>query len=57
MDSKKNQIEKFIDAIGLMAEMGAILRDELIKNHFSREEACRIVSNVLASLVNSVNKG
>lgn len=51
MDSKKNQFESFMNAIGSLAEVGAILRDELLKNHFTRDEACKIVSNILSTIL------
>lgn len=44
-----NQLENFIEAIGSMAEMAAIIREALIKNGFTRSEAVDIASNFIIS--------
>ena len=42
-----DELKEFITGIGLICEMSAILRDNLIRNGFTREEACRIVSGYI----------
>lgn len=44
-----NQVENFIEAIGSMTEMAAIIREALIKNGFTRSEAVDIASNFIIS--------
>lgn len=44
-----NQVENFIEAIGSMTEMAAIIREALIKNGFTRSEAVGIASNFIIS--------
>lgn len=41
------QVKNFIEAIGSMAEMAAIIREALIKNGFTRSEAVGIASNFI----------
>lgn len=42
-----NQLENFIENIGSMAEMAAIIREALMKNGFTRSEAVDIASNFI----------
>lgn len=44
-----NQVENFIEAVGSMTEMAAIIREALIKNGFTRSEAVDIASNFIIS--------
>lgn len=46
MDS--NELKNFINGIGALSEMAALLRDSLMQNGFSREEACGLVGVVIA---------
>lgn len=46
-----NQLENFIETIGSMAEMAAIIREALIKNGFTRSEAVSIASNFITSMM------
>lgn len=40
-------ISNFITAVGAMCEVAALLRDGLIKNGFTRDEAVLIVQNYI----------
>ena len=46
-----NQLENFIETIGSMAEMAAIIREALIKNGFTRSEAVGIAGNFITSVM------
>lgn len=46
-----NQLENFIETIGSMAEMTAIIREALMKNGFTRSEAVDIASNFIISMM------
>lgn len=48
-----NQLENFIETIGSMAEMAAIIREALIKNGFTRSEAVDIASNFIISMISN----
>lgn len=45
-----NQLKDFLNAIGAVAETSGLLRDYLIQNGFTRQEAVYICSNMIASL-------
>lgn len=47
----ENHLENFIETIGSMAEIAAIVRDALIKNGFTRSEAVDIASNFITSMM------
>ena len=47
MDEK---LKEFITAIGSMAEMSGIMRDELIRCGFTRKEACEIIGVFLQGI-------
>lgn len=44
---ENEKIKELKIAIGALSEMSGMLRDNLISNGFSREEACAIVSEVI----------
>lgn len=46
-----DQLSNFIETIGSMAEMAAIIREALIKNGFTRSEAVGITSNFITSMM------
>ena len=46
---ENNQLKNFVTGIGAMCEMVGLIRDDLVKNGFTREEACQIVSQVICS--------
>lgn len=46
-----NQLENFIETIGSMAEMAAIIREAFIKNGFTRSEAVDIASSFIISMM------
>lgn len=45
----KFNVNDLINGIGAIAEMGAILRDALMKNGFTRQEAIVIVTESIAA--------
>lgn len=49
------EFNKFINAIGAMGEMCGLLRESLIKNGFTREEANHLVSIFLSETLKSSN--
>lgn len=46
-----NHLKNFIETIGSMAEMAAIIREALMKNGFTRSEAVDIASNFIISMM------
>ena len=52
-----NQLENFIETIGSMAEMAAIIREALIKNGFTRSEAVDIASDFIISIMRTAAGG
>ena len=52
---KMEEFNKFINAIGAMGEMCGLLRESLIKNGFTREEANHLVSIFLSETLKSSN--
>lgn len=46
-----DQLSNFIETIGSMAEMAAIIREALIKNGFTRSEAVGIANNFITSMM------
>lgn len=55
-ENKSNPINDLIMGMGALAEMAALMRDSLIKNGFTRKEACSIVSNYINELTIRQNK-
>lgn len=47
-----NAIEEIRNAIGALSEIFATLRDDLIRNGFTRDEACRIVAVFVSETIN-----
>lgn len=47
-----NAIEEIRNAIGALSEISATLRDDLIRNGFTRDEACRIVAIFVSETIN-----
>lgn len=45
--TNENPIENITNAVGAMAEMAGLMRDRLTEQGFTREEACKMVSNIL----------
>lgn len=43
----ENMLKDLIVGIGALAEVAGLMRDNLLKNGFTREEACFIVSNYI----------
>ena len=56
MEFNSGKVQDLINSIGALAEIGSYMRDELIRQHFTREEAVTIVSNVLCSILTSSGK-
>lgn len=50
------EIKNMIAAIGSVCEIASIMRDNLIKNGFTRQEAVSIVSNYVVNLLTQKNK-
>lgn len=47
----ENNFREFINAVGALSEIAGLLRDQLVKNGFTRVEACQMVSTILASMI------
>lgn len=47
----KDPLTGFIEAIGGMAEMVGLLRDSLLKNGFTREEAVSMAGECLTAII------
>lgn len=47
-----NAIEELRNAIGALSELSATLRDDLIRNGFTRDEACKIVAVFVSETIN-----
>jgi hypothetical protein len=43
----KDDLKQLINGIGAICEMAGIIRDNLMKNGFTREEACAMTSDVI----------
>lgn len=56
MDASSNRIKELLNAVGALGELCGVLRDELIRNGFTRQEACMIISQVLAETFNPKKK-
>lgn len=52
-NNANNKFQEFISTIGMMGELAALIRDVLIKNGFTREEAVKIVSDMISTLFTS----
>lgn len=52
-----DRLADFIEAMGLIAESSALLRDALIKNGFTREEAISLVSTYIIATVTKAKGG
>ena len=52
----EKKLKEMLLAIGSLAEIGGFLRDALVDNGFTREEACKITSDVLISFINTGNE-
>ena len=51
------EIQELLTAVGALGEMSGLLRDELIKNGFTRREAVSLVGNFISTTFNpSKNK-
>ena len=48
-----DDLKNLINGIGAICEMAGVLRDNLIRNGFTREEACRMVTSVLSEAFRS----
>lgn len=55
-NNASNPIKDLIMGMGALGEMAALMRDSLIKNGFTREEACMMVSNYINELTIKQNK-
>ena len=55
-ETKNDPIQDLIMGMGALGEMAALMRDSLIKNGFTRKEACTIVSNYINELTIRQNK-
>lgn len=53
MENKNSKMQEFLTAMGAIGEISALLRDILIKNGFTREEAVSIVSQIFAEMFKS----
>ena len=49
-----NKLRDFLIGIGSMCEFAGLMRDNLIKNGFTREEACKMTTDFL---VNALENG
>lgn len=50
------KMQQFLNAMGMVGEMSALLRDNLMRNGFTREEACSMVGQVLREIFGVVKK-
>lgn len=50
-----DDLRNLINGIGAICEMAGVLRDNLIRNGFTREEACRMVTSVLSEAFRAPN--
>jgi hypothetical protein len=50
-------VKNILNAFGVLAETSAILRDQLMKNGFTRAEAIEMVSTYIATSVASAQRG
>lgn len=46
-----DQLSKLIESIGMLAEIAALIRDALMKNGFTREEAVGIAGECINSML------
>lgn len=47
-----NAIEELRNAIGALSELSGTFRDDLIRNGFTRDEACKIVAVFVSETIN-----
>ena len=50
MDEKTNPIKELINGIGAICEIAGLMRDNLIRNGFTRKEACDIVGRCVSDI-------
>lgn len=50
MDNKTNLIKELINGIGAICEISGLMRDNLIRNGFTRKEACDIVGRCMSDI-------
>ena len=50
MDNKTNLIKELINGIGAICEIAGLMRDNLIRNGFTRKEACDIVGRYMSDI-------
>lgn len=48
-----DKMTELLNSIGALAEMSGIMREQLIKNGFTRQEALIIVGGMISSLIAS----
>lgn len=49
------ELKDFMNAIGAIAEIAGLLRETLVMNGFTREEAVLICSNTVTTMFNPAN--
>lgn len=50
MDNKTNPIKELINGIGAICEIAGLMRDNLIRNGFTRKEACDIIGRCMSDI-------
>lgn len=48
---ENNDVKNLIDALGATVEMASILRDQLVQNGFTREEAVKMSSEFIIGII------
>lgn len=51
MDANKNDIEELMAGVGSICEIAGLIRDNLIRCGFTREEAIIIVSKIITGMI------
>ena len=51
MDTNKNDIEELMAGVGSICEIAGLIRDNLIRCGFTREEAIIIVSKIITGMI------
>ena len=49
----KDTLKQLINGLGAICEMAGIIRDNLMKNGFTRKEACEMASEVILEMFKS----
>lgn len=55
MDEKNNPLNELVTGLGAVCEMAGLMRENLIKRGFTREEACDIVKEFIVQAFKSAS--